>query len=130
MTFHVVFDTCQTPLPDVDAVEAFLAERPYRYATHGGRAMSYWFASGDGEAVLRADIDYDTGRAALRWLPDRMHAVELEPTVPIVVMASSDLPPVSVPAALARVSIDAAHRAIVEYVSTGQRPTNVQWMAD
>lgn len=79
---------------------------------------------------MRLDLDFDAGRAALRWLPDGTHAVELEATEPIVVLESSDDDVVTISAALARVSVDLARRAVSEYVRTGQRPSLVEWVAD
>jgi hypothetical protein len=130
MAYRVRFDICRDELPDVAAVQAFLDERPKRWAPHGGRANAYWFASGGAEDVLRLDIDYDNGRAALRWLPDATHAVELPEIGPIVVLESSDRDVVTIPAELARVSAETAHRAVVEYVTTGQKPMNVPWEPD
>lgn len=128
MTYRVKFDICREELADVSAAEAFLEQRPMRYAQHGGRANAYWFApTGDDADVLRLDIDYDRGRAALRWLPDGTHAVELDATEPIVVLESSDYDVVTISAELARVSIDTAHHAVIEYIATGQKPTRVRW---
>lgn len=129
MTYRVIYDISETQLPDADAAARFLDERPERIATHGARATAYWFApAGREDDELRLDIDYDNGRAALRWLPDGSHAWEFEPVGPIVVMESSDSDVVTIPAELARVSVDTAHRAVIEYVTTGQRPTCVQWI--
>ena len=131
MTYRVGFDICDEALPDVDAAVAFLDELPTIIFPHGGRAAAYWFApAGVSDDVLRVDLDFDTGRAALRWLPDGTHGVELAPDGSIVVMESSDCPVVTVPADLARVSVDTATRAVVEYVTTGQRPTGVDWAPD
>jgi hypothetical protein len=117
-------------MADAQATVTVLDDRPLRIATHGKRVASYWFAPAGAEDTLRLDIDYDVRRAALRWLPDGSHAVELEEDEPIVVMESSDYDVVTIPAALARVSVETAHRAVAEYVSTGERPTCVQWVTD
>jgi hypothetical protein len=130
MTYRVAYDISETALPNVDAAVKFLGERPLRIATHGKRAASYWFAPTGADDVLRLDIDYDAERAALRWLPDGSHAVEVPVGQPIVVMESSDYDVVTIPAELARVSVQTAHRAVVEYVSTGQRPECVEWVTD
>lgn len=127
MSYRVVYDICEEPIPDADAAEKFLDEAATMIFPHGGRAASYWFAPTGAEDVLRADLDFDTGRAALRWLPDGSHAVELPETGPIVVLESSDSPLATIPASLARVSTDTARRAIVAYVATGSRPTAVTW---
>ena len=127
MTYRVKFDICREELSDAAATSAFLDQRPLRWAPHGGRANAYRFAPSGSEDVLRLDIDYDNGRAALRWLPDGTHAVELDVIGPIVVLESSDYDVVTIPAELARVSVDTAHRAVIEYVTTGQKPTCVRW---
>jgi hypothetical protein len=128
MTYRVAYDISETALPNVDAAVRFLGERPLRIATHGKRAASYWFGPTGAEDVLRLDIDYDAERAALRWLPDGSHAIEVPEAGSIVVMESSDCDVVTIPAELARVSVQTAHGAVVEYVSTGQRPTCVEWV--
>jgi hypothetical protein len=56
--------------------------------------------------------------------------VELAAGDPIVVLESSDYDVVTIPAVLARVSVDTARRAVIEYVRTGQRPTCVDWVSD
>jgi hypothetical protein len=130
MTYRVVYDMCEEELLDAEAVGDFLDERSRAIAPHGGRANAYWFAPVGADDVLRLDLDFDAGRAALRWLPDGTHAVELDAVEPIVVMESSDYDVVTVPAALARVSVDTARRAVSDYVRTGQRPTCLEWAAD
>jgi hypothetical protein len=129
MTYLATYDQCEDELPDVAAARAFLETQPLRIALHGGRASSYWFAPAGVEDVLRLDIDYDNGQAALRWLPDDTYAVELDVIGPIVVLESSDYDVVTIPAELARVSVDTAHQAVIEYISTGQKPTCVRWQS-
>jgi Immunity protein Imm1 len=130
VTYQVVYDMCEEELPDLAAVGSFFEERSTAIPPHGRRANAYWFAPIGADDVLRLDVDFDAGRAALRWLPDGTHAVELDAAEPIVVLESSDYDVVTVPAALARVSVDTARRAVSEYVRTGQRPTCVEWIAD
>jgi hypothetical protein len=131
MTYRVVYDICEAALSTADAVEKFFDQQSMLIATHGRRAAAYWFAPTDtDDDMLRVDLDFDTARAALRWLPSNTHGVELEPTEPIVVMESSDCPVVTIPAELARVSVDTAKRAVIEYVTTGGRPTCLSWAAD
>lgn len=131
MTFRALYDQCEDELTDTGAVAEFFADRQSAWAPHGGRANAYWFApAGDTTDVLRLDIDYDNQRAALRWLPDATHAIELDPAGPIVVLETSDRDVVTIPAELARVSVDTAHRAVAEYVTTGQKPTCVGWAAE
>src|SRR5215218_1271807 len=106
MSYRVAYDIGEEPLPDADAVGEFFDKRSMRIASHGRRANTYWFAPVGAEDVLRLDLDYDAGRAALRWLPDGTHAIELDAADPIVVLESSDYDVVTVPAALARISVD------------------------
>ena len=47
-----------------------------------------------------------------------------------MVMESSDGVVATIPAELARVSVDTARCAVVEYITTGQRPTCVPWAKD
>lgn len=130
MTYRVSYDLSEEPLPDTDAVEEFFARRAHRIAPNGRRANAYWIGPEGSDDMLRVDLDYDAGRAALRWLPDGSHAVELEPDEPIIVLESSDYPPVTIPATLARVSIDTAHQAVIAYVQTGKRPPSITWADD
>ncbi|GAA0951554.1 Imm1 family immunity protein [Virgisporangium aurantiacum] len=130
MTFRVHFDMCKGELPDGDAVREFFDQRREAFAPHGGRANAYWFAPVGADDVLRLDIDYDNGRAALRWLPDGTHAEEFDQVGPIVVMESSDYDVVTIPAELARVSADTAHGAVTEYITTGAKPASVEWAPD
>jgi hypothetical protein len=61
----------------MNAAVKFLGGRPSRIATHGKHAGSYWFGPSGADDALRLDVDYDAGRAALCWLPDSSHAIEL-----------------------------------------------------
>lgn len=99
MTYRVAYDIDEE-LADAGAVTEFFNRREQRVAPHGRRANR--FAPSGGEDVLRADIDFDAGRAALRWLPDGAFAADLEPGEPIVVLESSDFPPVTIPGTLVR----------------------------
>jgi Immunity protein Imm1 len=127
MMYRATYDIYEEKLANAEAAMQFLDKRSKRIAPHGRRANAYWFAPMDADDVLRLDLDYDTGRAALRWLPDGSHAVELDESEPIVVMESSDYNVVTISAELARVSVETARNAIAEYVTTGQRPTCVKW---
>jgi hypothetical protein len=128
MTYRVVYDICESELPDAASAVKFLELQSTLIAVHGVRAAAFWFGPTDGDDALRLDVDYDNGRAALRWFPDHSHAVEFDPVGPIVVMESSDWEVVTIPADLARVSVETAHRAVTEYVTTGRRPTCVRWI--
>ncbi|MBO4161424.1 Imm1 family immunity protein [Micromonospora antibiotica] len=127
MTYRVVFDICEQELPDAEAARVFLDKQTLMIGPHGTRAHAFWFAPSGADDVLRLDIDYDNARAALRWLPDGGHAVEQPPAEPIVVLESSDSPLVTIPAELAVLSVETAHRAVIEYIATGQRPSLVRW---
>jgi len=127
MSIQVVYDQCEQRLNTPEEVQKFFGTQSMLYGPDGERACAFWFAPSGAEDVLRLDIDYDNGRAALRWLPDGTHAVELDVIGPIVVLESSDYDVVTIPAELARVSVDTAHRAVIEYVTTGQKPTCVRW---
>ncbi|WP_159104746.1 Imm1 family immunity protein [Plantactinospora sp. BB1] len=129
MTYRISYDMDEEVLPDAEAVSAFFEKRAHRIAPHGRRANAYWIGPAGGEDVMRVDVDYDAGRAALRWLPDNSHGVELDPGAPIVVLESSEHPPVTIPGTLARVSIDLARAAVAAYIRTGQRPSSVAWAA-
>jgi hypothetical protein len=131
VTYRVAHDICLTELPTADDGALFLDQRAMMIAAHGRRAAAYWFAPADAEDdILRLGLDFESNRAALRWLPDDTHGVELEPDDPIVVMECSDCPVVTIPDELAVVSVETAKRAVVEYLSTGQRPTCVSWLSD
>jgi hypothetical protein len=125
MSYRVAYDICEESIPDADG--KFLDEAATLMFPQGGRAASYWFAPEGGEDVLRADVDFDAGRAALRWLPDGSHVVELAESGAFVVLESSDSPLVTIPATLARVSPETVRRAVLEYIATGDRPTCVTW---
>ena len=129
MTHRVVFDICTEAIPDATEAAAFFNDQSTLIFPHGGRAAAYWFAPAGAEDVVRLDIDYDNGRAALRWLPDATYAVESDVIGPIVVLESSDCDVVTIPAELARVSVDTAHQAVIEYISTDQKPTCVRWQS-
>ena len=109
-----------------DAGKLF-AEQARLLLPHGGSGQAIWFGTPDNPEILRVDIDVDAGLAALRWLPDGSHAVELEPGPSITVLENPDWGPVTIPAELARVRAATAHAAVIEYATTGQRPTCVQW---
>ncbi|MFG1952494.1 Imm1 family immunity protein [Micromonospora sp. NPDC048830] len=79
------------------------------------------------QPALRIDIDIDADRAALRWLPDRTYAADLDPDTPITVYESPDAGLQDIPADIARVNTTAAREAVVEYVATGRRPASRSW---
>jgi len=119
------------PLDGPDAAAHRFDLDTNRLLMHGGCGITLWFgpastASADA-APLRVDVDAEADRAALRWQPDGLYAVELAPDHPIEVWESHDTAAVTIPARLARVSVDTARRAVVEYVTTGERPTVVSW---
>lgn len=93
----------------------------------GTPGQAIWIGTEDDWEILRVDIDVDEGRAALRWLPDGAHAVELPPDREISVLENPGRGPATIPAGLACVSPHTARAAVVEYVATGKRPTCVVW---
>src|SRR6266487_1208332 len=123
-----------------DAATTYFDRRTASLKPYGGCGTTLWFGlvaevgqpddSVDIDRMaLRVDVDVEADRAALRWLYDGTYAIELEPDVPLTVLESSDRGLVTIPAELARVSVDTARRAVTEYVRTGQRPTGVEWAA-
>ncbi|MBQ1022866.1 Imm1 family immunity protein [Micromonospora sp. C95] len=93
---------------------------------HGGCGQTITIGTGD-LPVLRVDIDVDAGRAAVRWLPDGGYVADQEPDKAITVYESPDTGLVDISADLVRTTPAAARAAVVEYVVTRQRPTNVNW---
>lgn len=130
MSYRVSYDMAEEVLGDEGAVTAFFIRRAQRVAPHGRRANAYWFAPEGGQDMLRVDMDYDAGRAAVRWLPDGTHVVELEPADPLLVLESSDYPPVEISRELARVSTDTACQLAAAFVRTGDRPAAFAWVTD
>ncbi|MBF9132725.1 hypothetical protein I0C86_27770 [Plantactinospora sp. S1510] len=110
----------------IEAVEWF-DEQTESIMIHGGSGQTLWAGRTGSQPELRIDVDLEVGRAAMRWVPDGTHAVELAAAGPIVVLESPDRGLVTVPAALARVSVATARRAIGEYMATGDRPAGVEW---
>ncbi|MBC6459397.1 Imm1 family immunity protein [Actinomadura sp. HBU206391] len=78
---------------------------------------------GNGEG-LRIEIDIEVDRAAVTWLPDHTIAVELPPGDPLLhIVWSIDARSITVAGYRARVSATSARRAVIEYITTGERPT-------
>ncbi|TDB70385.1 Imm1 family immunity protein [Micromonospora sp. KC721] len=95
---------------------------------YSGCGQSLTIGTADQPALrIDIDIDIDTDRAALRWLPDGTYAADLTPGTPITVYESPDTGLVEIPADLARVTAATARAAVIEYATTGQRPTNLDW---
>ena len=94
---------------------------------HGEPGQVLWFGPADGPPAIRVDIDIDRGRAAMRWIADGTYAIDLEPEVAITVMESTDGGLATVPASVARVRPETVRVAVIEYVTTGHRPTSVTW---
>src|SRR5439155_15204480 len=97
---------------------------------HGRCGQSFWIKPEGGEEDLRIDIDIEVGRAMLTWLSDNTIGVELEPGPPLLIEWSVDAATLTLPGTLARVSAATARRAVVEYVTTGERATCVEWAAE
>jgi Immunity protein Imm1 len=114
-------------LSNEDGIQAAFAEQAETILPHGGSGQTIWLGPDNGDPILRVDIDIDVDRAALSWLPDGSHGVEQQPTEPITVLESADSGLITIPAELARVSAATTQRAVIEYVTTGQKPTCVRW---
>ena len=90
----------RTDLPDAVEAGRWFDEQAESILPHGGSGQVIWFGPADGPPQLRVDIDVDVDRAALRWLPDGAHAVELSPDRAITIVESptgvwSPSPPIS-----------------------------------
>lgn len=82
------------------------------------------------ERPLRTDLHHPTGYARLLWRGDQIgHEFGIDPLPePVAVLASSEQPPIIVPAFQAQASLDGAIRAVREYVENGHRPdTRLIW---
>src|SRR5438874_8662857 len=93
----------------------------------GRSGQAIWIGTEEDTDILRVDVDVDEGRAALCWLADGSHAVELEPGPDIETYESQDGEIAHIPGLLARVSPATARAAAAEFVATGKRPTCVTW---
>jgi len=114
-------------LSDEDEAVAWFDEQVDAIMPHGGSGQTIWIGADDGPPVLRADVDVEVDRAAMCWLPDGSHAVELDQGVSISVYESADTGLVTVPAALVRITASTARAAIAEYAATGAQPSSVRW---
>jgi len=114
---------------DADAAVKEFDQRAQMVQPWGKRHNTIIFGPADGAretGPLRIDIDLEADRTALRWLPDNLYAVELDPSDSIT---AGFYEPEEIPAELARVSVTTARQAVAEYVTTGQKPTDVEWAA-
>ena len=114
-------------LANAQAAATLFQEQARMILPHGGSGQAIWFGTTENPEVLRVDIDVDADFAALRWMPDQSHAVELDTGHSITVLENPDWAPVTIPAELARVRATTAHAAVIEFATTGNRPTRVQW---
>jgi len=117
----------QEPLADAAAAGKCFDEQVSAIMPHGACGQVIWFGPADAAARMRVDIDIEAGRAAMRWLDDGTYAVDLDPVGPITVMESPDGGLATVPAELARVQPETVRHAVIEYATTGQRPSSVNW---
>ena len=130
---RVHWDVCDEDIgEDPDAVGAWLAEQFAMYNPHGTHGITLWFGPGGGtreDAELRVEADPDAGRAAVRWLPAGLVAVDLPPHPgPLHVCERTDVALVEVPGAFARVDTGTAVRLAAEYAAGGERPGGVRWV--
>jgi Immunity protein Imm1 len=114
-------------LPDPQEAAKLFDEQVRLIMPIGRSGQAIWVGTEDDTDILRIDIDIDEGRAALRWLPDGSHAVELEPGPAIETYATDDGEIAHISGTLARVSPSMARTAVAEFVATGRRPTCVAW---
>lgn len=115
------------PLSDPEQAGEMFEDHATAIMPSGTSGQVIWLGSEDNQKILRIGIDIDEGRAALRWLPDGTHAVELEPGPAIETYETQDGGRAYVPGTLARVSPGTARAAVAEFVATGKRPTCVSW---
>jgi hypothetical protein len=113
---------------DEGAAESAVSEAANRILTGGARGIAIRIGDGELEtAPLRIDIDTHAGRAAVSWHGSPGVEPGIDPDKPLLVGDDPEAPPVTVPAARARVSPGTAIAAAREYVSTGRRPTCLTW---
>ena len=83
--------------------------------------MTYMaWVRGDERTVADAD-------AAVKEFDQRAQMVQ--PWDPSDSITAGFYEPEEIPAELARVSVTTARQAVAEYVTTGQKPTDVEWAA-
>jgi Immunity protein Imm1 len=101
-------------------------------------ALSVWWSLGQPDSeypmqeLMRLDMSPTADRAALRWLSDgtlaaMAGAAPLEHPLTVLVNSSREEGYEAVPGVLWRLDMATAVRALREFVSTGQRPTCVDW---
>jgi hypothetical protein len=115
----------QEPLADAAQVAEVFDDQVSSIMPHGGCGQTLWLGPADADPQIRIDIDAD--RAAMRWVQDGSYVVELDPGDPITVMASPDDGLTTIPAELARVRPQTVRAAVIEYVITQRRPSQVRW---
>lgn len=116
-----------TPLADAEHAAKVFDDQADKIMPTGTAGQTIWVGTETDRKVLRVDVDIDEGRAALRWLPDGTHAMEMSAGEAFQVLESMGGGTVTIPATFARVSPRAARAAVAEYVATGKRPTCVRW---
>ena len=134
MTWSAWWSMDSMEFTDPAEAQQALEEAWSRYYPHGGRGVAVGFGrtvAGEMAAPLMVDADIDEGRARLRWVQTCCYAQE--PGIPahprpLLVEQSPYQQPVSVPGAEALVTPGAALRAVVEFTTTGQRPTFLEWI--
>jgi hypothetical protein len=117
-----------------DDAEGLVYEILTRVFPHGGHGFTSWWgptlASQREDCRLRVDLDMESGRAAVHWLPTGQTA--FEPGVaahhsPLTVTECTDYAPIKIPAERALVTPGVAIRAVRQYVETGGQPTILFW---
>ncbi|MEV0648068.1 hypothetical protein AB0I28_22655 [Phytomonospora sp. NPDC050363] len=116
----VQWDASITTAATPAEVEQWFADHLRMFNPHGTRGTTVRLGPDDADLAdlpLRIDIDPDTDRAAVRWLPDDHVAVDLPPlATPLLVCEWTDEETLTeVPGALARVDV----RELLEAAAPG-----------
>lgn len=133
MTFRAWWALDEQEINDPADVADVIEDAWSRFYPHGGRGIAMRFGPADGvdkSAPLHVDIDILEGRARLRWEPDNATGIESGISAharPLVIADDPYAEPIEVPGEQARVTPGAVLVAVEEYVTTGQRPTDVDW---
>jgi hypothetical protein len=131
MAHSVRWDINQEPLATAEETAAFIDEQLKMVNPHGTHSVTLWLGPEGAkrrDMPLRLDIDPEAGAAAVRWIPDGLVAVEpeVEPR-DLSVCESSDKPLVTIPANVARTSIETARQIAIDYVTTDAMPSRIVW---
>jgi hypothetical protein len=115
------------PLADVDDAGEWFDEQAGSILPTGGSGQVIWYGPSGRAAELRVDIDVDADAAALTWMPTGAHTQRTSTAASITVLVTADGDEETIAASRACLGTVAAREAVLEYVSTGERPVNVPW---